>query len=154
MEGENQWSVDKINKHSPSRKNYEWCSETTLGSTASALPGWCGIRCGPPGEDRACLGHREPWFCLNRQCWKIQGVSTKCQKVEFFVWSCNIHYIYGSSSVDTDNSIFSDHITLWWSSTPPFDPDTLGWPQGHWFELFTLATAEEMGWDGILSHTP
>lgn len=37
-EEKNRSSADKINKHSPPRKNSEWCSKITLGSTASALP--------------------------------------------------------------------------------------------------------------------
>lgn len=37
-EEKNRSSADKINKHSPPRKNSEWCSKITLGSTALALP--------------------------------------------------------------------------------------------------------------------
>lgn len=35
-------SFDKINKHSPPRKNSEWCSKITSGSTALALP-WSSV---------------------------------------------------------------------------------------------------------------
>ena len=153
MEDENQWSVDKINKHSPSRKNYEWCSEPTLGSTASALHGWCGIRCGPPGKDRASLGHREPWFCLNRHSVersRASAQSLQCQKVVFFFDHATVIKCTVASwrLVKPTSSGISRHwqlYVLWpyytpWSSTPPFDSDTLVWPLGHWFELFTLAT--------------